>query len=89
MDGHTVDEEGRKCLFIPAHSQVVIDYEALASVGSGKTLEFTYKVRNVADYSEPIITICDNPQSSIFKGIRITEGKFKDSFLCIGYRNKL
>lgn len=71
VDGHTVDEEGRKCLFIPAHSQVVIDYEALASVGSGKSIEFTYKVRNVADYSEPIITICDNPQSPTFKGIRI------------------
>ena len=72
VDGHTVDENGRKCLLVPAHSQVVIDYSPLTSVGSGKTLVFTYKVRNVADYSEPIITICDNPDSPTFKGIKIT-----------------
>lgn len=72
VDGHTVDNEGRKCLFIPAHSKVVIDYSPLASVGNGKTLAFTFKVRNVADYNEPIITICDNPDSKTFKGIKIT-----------------
>ena len=71
VDGWTVDENGRKCLLIPAHSQVLIDYAPLASVGSGKTIEFTYKVKNVADYSEPLITICDDATSPTFKGIRI------------------
>lgn len=72
VDGWTVDEAGRKCLAIPARSKCIIDLSPLSSVGDGKTIEFTYKVRNVSDYSEPIISICDVPQNKKFKGIKIT-----------------
>lgn len=71
IDGWTVDDKGRKCLFIPAGSRCEIDLAPMASVGTAKTLEFTYRVVNVADYSDPVITVCDDPASPTFKGIVI------------------
>lgn len=72
-DGYTVDEENRKCLKLPAGSKVVIDYKPLKAMGSGKTIEFVYKVQNASDYNEPIISICedDNATNPNFKGIVI------------------
>lgn len=68
VDGWTTDEEGRLCLAIPAHSKAVVDLSPLSSVSTkGKTIEFTFKVRNVADYNEPIISMFGNN-----RGIRIT-----------------
>ena len=69
VDGHTTDNEGRKCTLIPARSKCVIDYAPLSKVTQGKTIELLYKVSTVADYSEPIITICDGEP---FVGIKIT-----------------
>lgn len=75
LDGWTVDDEGRKCLTIQAGSSASIHYQPLSSVGTGKTIEFNYKVSNAADYSEPIISICDDPSNDKFKGIRILPKK--------------
>lgn len=71
VDGWTVDDKGRKCLFIPAGSRCVIDLQPFVTEGTAKTLEFTYKVSNVADYSDPIISVCDDPTSPTFKGLLI------------------
>lgn len=75
IDGWTVDEENRKCLTLQAGSSASIHYQPLASVGTGKTIEFNYKVSNVADYNEPIISICDDPSNDRFRGIRILPKK--------------
>lgn len=75
LDGWTVDAEGRKCLTIQAGSSASIHYQPLSSVGTGKTIEFNYKVSNAADYSEPIISVCDDPSNDKFKGIRILPKK--------------
>jgi hypothetical protein len=71
VDGHTIDDNGRKCLFLPARTKLIIDYTPMASVGNGKSIEFCYKVKNVSDYNEPIITICDDHTSPTFKGLVI------------------
>lgn len=71
VDGWTTDEVGRKCLVLPARTKCVIDLTPLSTFGNGKTIEFTYKVRNIADYNEPIISICDDPTSSSFRGLKI------------------
>lgn len=70
-DGWTTDDEGRSCLLIPAGSQANIAYQPLGSVGNGKTIELCYKVKNVADFNENIITIATNPTSAAFQGIQI------------------
>lgn len=70
-DGWTVDNEGRKCLFMPARTKATINYKPLQSVGNGKTIEFTFKVSNASDYDENIISVCDAPDNPLFRGIRI------------------
>ncbi len=57
-DGWTTDEEGRKCLRLPAGCTMDLAYQPLASV-SQKTIELVYKVKNAADYDEPIFYIGD------------------------------
>ena len=71
-DGWTTDNAGRKCLRLPAGSYFDIHYQPFAKMSGSKTIEFTYKVENAADYTEPIITICDDPTSADFRGIKIT-----------------
>lgn len=71
-DGWTIDNAGRKCLRLPARSVCNIPYQPFAKMSGSKTIEFTYKVENAADYDEPIITICDDPTSAEFRGIKIT-----------------
>ena len=75
-DGWTVDGEGRKCLRLPATTKcTVTGLTPMSSFGTSKTLEFTFKAENAADYNEPIITICDSPTSSGFRGIKILPDK--------------
>lgn len=70
IDGWTNDDEGRKCLRIPATSKVVVpDFKPLS--GENIAIELTYKVSNVADYGENIITIANNPTEEGFHGIVI------------------
>lgn len=70
-DGWTTDDEGRRCLRLPATTGVDIAYQPLASVAQ-KTIEFVYKVKNAADYDEPIISICSDINDPLFRGIKIT-----------------
>lgn len=70
-DGWTVDDAGRKCLFMPARTKANINLKPLQSVGNGKTIEFTFKASNASDYEESIITVCDDPSNPKFRGIRI------------------
>lgn len=71
-DGWTTDNAGRKCLRLPARSVCNIPYQPFAKMSGSKTIEFTYKVENAADYDDPIITICDDPTSAEFRGLKIT-----------------
>lgn len=71
-DGWTEDDDGRKCLYIPAFSKVDINYQPLADISKPITLEFVFKVSNASDYDDPIITICNDATSSSFQGIKIT-----------------
>lgn len=70
-DGYTTDDNGRKCLLIPAGSRCVIDLQPLSAVGSYKTIEFSFKARNVSNYDEPVITICDDATLPDFRGVVI------------------
>lgn len=70
-DGWTTDDEGRRCLRLPATTGVDVAYQPLASVAQ-KTIEFVYKVKNAADYDEPIISICSDVNDPLFRGIKIT-----------------
>ena len=72
IDGWDVDDEGRKCLFLPARTRLEIPNESFNFLpGENITIELCYKVINVADYSENIITIAQNPNSDSFLGLRI------------------
>lgn len=72
MDGWDIDDTGRKCLSIPARSRLVIptsSYQFFS--GNRMTIELCYKVTNVSDYSENIISIAQNPTQAGFMGLRI------------------
>ena len=71
-DGWTVDDNGRKCLLLPARTKAVVNYNPLSSFGVGKTLEFTFKVANASDYKESVLSLCDNADDDKFRGVRIT-----------------
>lgn len=69
IDGWTSDENGRKALLIPAGSKCTIPYQIFE--GDNMTFEMNFKVSNVSDYSENIITVADDPTIPGFRGIRI------------------
>lgn len=69
MDGWTVDNEGRKCLRLPATSKVEIDYAPFAN-STTRTIEVSYKVENASDYNEDIISIASELTSQ-FVGARV------------------
>lgn len=69
-DGWTTDEEGRKCLRLPAGCTMDLAYQPMASVAQ-KTIELVYKVKNAADYDEPIFFICSDVNDPNFRGIVI------------------
>ncbi len=72
VDGWTTDDNGRSCLRIPAGTKVVIPHTAFDFLpGDNSTFEICYKVANVADYEESVITLSPNPGEAGFKGIRI------------------
>ena len=75
-DGWTIDGAGRKCLCLPATTKCVVNgLTPMSNFGTSKTIEFTFKAENAADYSEPVITICDDPSSEVFRGIKIFPNK--------------
>ena len=72
IDGWTKDEDGRACLLIPAGAKMVLPYTEHQLIDDENiTLEMCYRVSNVADYDENVITICDDPTIDGFRGIRI------------------
>lgn len=72
MDGWTEDDEGRACLRIPAGAKMILPASAFNFLsGDNCTLELCYKVANVADYDEDVITIGTGHGTPGFSGIRI------------------
>ena len=72
IDGWTEDSTGRRCLYIPAGSKMTLPYSAFQFLnGDGISFEICYKIDNVSDYQENVITIADNPLAAGFRGIRI------------------
>ena len=69
-DGWTTDDDGRKCLRLPAGCTMDVAYQPMASVAQ-KTIELVYKVKNAADYDEPIFSICSDVNDPNFRGIVI------------------
>ena len=69
MDGWTTDDKGNKCLLIPAMSSAEVALTLMKNV-STVTIEMLYKVSNVSDFSEDIITILKDTTSS-WIGMRI------------------
>lgn len=69
MDGWTTDNNGRKCLRLPAGSRVDVDYSPYLNATT-RTIEVYYKVENASDYSEDVIRIASDLTSQ-FIGARI------------------
>lgn len=69
MDGWTTDDKGNKCLLIPAMSSAEVALTPMKNV-STVAIEMLYKVSNVSDFSEDIITILKDTTSS-WIGMRI------------------
>lgn len=84
VDGWTEDDSGRACLRIPARSYMNLsntEYQMLNPTQLGETFEICFKVSNVSDYDEDIITIAtgreqlEDSVNSSFRGIRIKPNK--------------
>ena len=72
VDGWTMDDNNRACLRVPAKTRVRLPYSAFNLLsGDNQTFEICYRIANVADYDENVITISPNPTDAGFKGIRI------------------
>lgn len=71
-DGWTVDSDGNRVLRMMAGSLLDIGYKPfeIESARNGKTIELDYKIYNVTDYSEPIITL-SVPDGQGFTGLNI------------------
>lgn len=71
-DCWTTNADGEKVLRLMAGSLLTIDRHPFATecARKGKTIEIDYKVDNVTDYSEPIITI-SSPSGDSFVGLNI------------------
>lgn len=69
MDGWTEDNDGRKCLRLPATSKVEIDYAPFVGAAT-RTLEISYKVENSANFNDDVITIATDLTSE-FIGVRV------------------
>ena len=69
MDGWTTDAQGNKCLLVPAMSKASVNLAPMKGV-STFALEMLYRVANVADFDEDIITIATNTASS-WMGLKI------------------
>ena len=70
IDGWTTDAAGKKCLFLPAGSTAEMQFQPMKAL-TNKTIDLVFKVDNIADYDTPVFSICDNPESDTFNGIKI------------------
>ena len=72
IDGWTKDANNQSYLFLPARTRLIIPPSSYTFMSRDETtIEICYKVTNVSDYSENIITIAENPTEEGFHGIRI------------------
>lgn len=72
IDGWTVDDTNRQCLYLPARTYMTLPYSQYKILnGENITVEMCYRIANVTDYDEIAIAIMDNLQSLGFTGIRI------------------
>lgn len=72
IDGWTVDDTNRQCLYLPARTYMTLPYGQYKILnGENITVELCYRVANVTDYDEIAISIMDNLESLGFTGIRI------------------
>ena len=72
IDGWGVDNDGRKCLHIPARTRLEIPNSSFNFFpGDNITIELCYKVSNVSDYTDNIISIGSNVDSDGFFGLRV------------------
>lgn len=72
VDGWTHDNTDRQCLLIPARAKMTLPYTDYRILdGDNISIELCYRVFNVADYDEDIITICNDPTAPGFRGIKI------------------
>lgn len=69
MDGWTTDENGYKCLLLPAMSKAVVNMTPMKDKTT-VTIEMLYKVKNASDYTEDIITMATDTTSS-WMGVKI------------------
>ena len=72
VDGWITDNVDRKCLYIRAGSKMMLPFTEQTIVsGENITIEMCYKISNVADYDETVISIMDDRNAEGFRGIRI------------------
>lgn len=72
IDGWTVDDTDRQCLYLPAGSKMTLPYGQYKLLnGENITIEMCYRIANVTDYDEIAISIMDNLESLGFTGVRI------------------
>lgn len=72
VDGWISDDINRKCLYVRAGSKMTLPFtEQTIMSGENTTVELCYKISNVADYDETVISIMDDRESEGFRGIRI------------------
>lgn len=69
MDGWTVDNEGRKCLRLPAGCKMSVDYAPFANART-RTVEVSYRVENTSDFNEDVISMATDLTEQ-FVGVRI------------------
>ena len=69
MDGWTTDNEGRKCLRLPAGSKLNVDFAPFANART-RTVEISYRVENTANFNEDIISIATDLTQQ-FVGARV------------------
>ena len=76
VDGWTMIG-GRSALVVPAKSSIVFSKNMFRNVNtnSAKVVDITYKVSNVQDYDEPVITMCDDYTKQNFVGLKITPSR--------------
>lgn len=72
IDGWTLDDIDRQCLYLPAGSYMSLPYSQYKIInGDGISVEMCYKISNVSDYEEIVCSIAENILSSGFQGLRI------------------
>jgi hypothetical protein len=72
VDGWTEDEDGHRCLLIPAGCSLSIPYSGFKFFDrDNMTIEMAYRVKNVSEIDENVITIATNPTQDGFQGLRV------------------